>query len=250
MNLRMGLLAGAAVLALGTAAANAATVSISGITATWQNVVGGGGGSVISTPGLGGATTSVRWPAAGAQSGYNFTIAGDPINVNLPPDPSPFTLGTFNHLNFPIVAGSGIDSVQLAITANISVDGNAVGNKMFVFDFDHWETPNGENPCANGGANNVGVNINGCADRVAFASSDLSESFEVDGVLYTLTLSGFQVGGSLISEFWTIENSNNIATLVGQVSRVEVPVPAPAAMALFGMGLLGLGFAMRRRPEA
>ena len=69
------------------------------------------------------------------------------------------------------------------------LDNVSQGFKSFVFDFVHNETDNGANPCANGGANNAGVNINGCADSVTFLYNSLSDSFTVDGIEYTLDLS-------------------------------------------------------------
>lgn len=244
--MRKGLIASAAAIALlAPGAASAATVSIDIITATWSNVVGG---LAVNFAGNGTGAASVNWGTGGTQSGYDFTAAATPIASLLPPSPSPtFTLGAFTHRNFPITSGTSITGVRLTISADISIDSVSQGTKNFVFDFDHWETANGANPCANGGANNVGVNINGCADRVQVGFNNLSESIVIGADTYTLNIVGFLIGGVPFSEFWTTESATNTALLRANWTLRSEVVPAPMSLALFGMGLAGLGLAMRRR---
>ncbi len=183
MSNRLALLAGAAVLAFSMGTAQAAVVTLSNIDALWTNVVGGGGGSVIN-PGVPATLTQVRWPSTGDQSGYDFLVAPQPITVPVPPSPNSFELGDFTHLNFPIPSGSGIDSVQLRIRADITITNDDMtvtdlGQRVFLYDFDHLETPNGADPCANPAADNSG----GCADRVSVGSNPASQQFLIGDTL-------------------------------------------------------------------
>lgn len=223
-------------------AASAATVTISDITASWINT---NPAANATTAGNGTDNPVVSWGTSSPQSGYGFQAAAD-TSVPVPPDQE-FDLGQFTHFNNPIPAGTSITGTTLQVNLNVSVDGGAAQALVFFFDFDHFETPNGDNPCANGEPNNVGVNINGCADLVTVTNSVFSDTFDVDGVLYTIAILGFKVGSDILSTFATVEAANTSAMLVAKVTSDIAEIPLPAAMPLFLAGLAGFGFAARRK---
>ena len=226
-----------------TATASAAPVSFSNITGSWSSV--DPAGVTISDNGT--ANPSMRWGTPFGQpdqSGYDFNAAAD-FSVGVPPN-TDVNLGTFSHLNNPIT-GTSLNTATLTVAIDIVVDGIAQGSRSFMFDFTHNETPNGDDPCANGGANGVGLNVNGCADMVSVTNNNLSEDFLVDGLLYTIAIVGFKVGGNIVTSFETIEEMTNTAQLIGRITVAEVPIPA--AIPLFLSGIAGLGFAARMRKK-
>ena len=234
--------------------AQATTLTINPITAAWGNVVGAG--ATLSTTGNGTASAGIRWgnPATAAgQSGYQFTAAAVPLNTNVVVNGvgSLFTLGGFTHINQPIFAPS-ITGAQLTISYGVAVGATNLGSYNAVFDFTHEETPNGDSPCLFGGANGQGVNINGCADRVTISlNSGASQFFNLDGVNYSLDISGFLAGGSPATEFLTIEQRENFALLRGRISAESVigtgGVPEPQSWAMMLLGFGAVGIAARRR---
>ena len=221
-------------LILFSGASQAALISISSLTAEWINPMGGGSTVNITGPG---PSATIYWgnDAGHGQSGYHFDTEATPIDNEVPPSTGDFLLGNWTHYNNPIYAPT-LESVTLKLTADIDANGSFLGSFDFFYDFMHFETPNNADPCANGDDNGEGVNINGCGDIVDVIFNDLSESFEIDGALFTLNL----VPSS--SYFETIEKDDNTFQVFANITAV----PTPSSVFLLGLGLIGLGFAHRR----
>ncbi len=249
--------AAAAIAFGGMTSADAATIDSTGVTGSWTALQPPTGPTYVN--GIG--TNSVRWGTpfgrGRMQSGYSFVgAAAGQLKTD-----TEFDLGTFTHNNFVIKTGTSISGAGLSIAVNLMIGGVSRAVTT-AFNFAHWETVNaGESNgrCANGGARGAGVNVAGCADRVSILDNAASDqSFEIDGFLYILEITGFTQGGAFFTEFWTQENAANSAilrakfTLVGPVDPVDPPpspVPLPAAgwMVLTGLGALAAARARRRK---
>jgi hypothetical protein len=235
----------------GLSAARADTVSFSNIVASWVN---GTPSSNVTYVNNNSSNPQAYWGGQtplSNDSGYTFqSPASQPVTATVPPSPSSdFILGTFQHINEPIPSGTSITGIDLYVTTDVHINATDEGNLTFKFHFDHDETPNGDNPCANGQPNNQGVNINGCADHVQVSALSGTGAFTIGANTYTVNIVGFEQGGVQTSSFWTEEDAINTADLVANVDLYTnvVGTPEPSTWTMMLAGFIGLGALARRK---
>ena len=152
---------------------------------TFVSVVGSWRDPVDSVPGVqpgdpvitnGNPISSISWgTTTGPQSGYDF-IASLPPPFDLPGPIPYFSLGTFQHRNFPVGEPSLV-SAELDVVLVLAVDGVPTGPLTFSFTLNHEETPNNLNPCPYPTPPGEG-----CTDRVTIVASADPTTFNVRGV--------------------------------------------------------------------
>ncbi len=243
-------------------AASAAMVTIENVSGTWTDASSGPVYG-LNTGVTAGGVAEINWgsPATGplnptgTQSGYTFEgLIPPPVTVDTEHG-AQFELGIFTHNNYTLWANvpsgmNAIDSADLSVDFTMSIDGHEF-NLNQVYNFSHIETPNEPaGACQFGGTAASGMNgAYGCNDRVtAELNEALSESIVLDGMEYTLDISGFLTEEGFFSFFDTQERLANSAILIAELIVTELPseVPLPAAGWLLIGGMGGL-FALKRK---
>lgn len=224
--------------AVSVSSTKAATLDTSGV---WSSVNGGS-----NLTGIG--TNQIGWghPPGGLRSSYVFTGVNDKTIV-LPPlgDSSPiFELGDFTHHNFSIPSGI----TRATLNVNFELTHGTSISQIFSFDFLHTETFNNQ-------PGSICSNPPGfpapCPDIVSFLDNgESSQTIVINGQEFALLIEGFKTASeeSLVSEFITLEDQSNTATLFARLARPNSDVekiPEPGTI----LGLIvagGLGLLTRR----
>ncbi|WP_413163698.1 THxN family PEP-CTERM protein [Capilliphycus salinus ALCB114379] len=191
--------------ALGGTAANALTLN--GSSGSWSNPVGG---EFIQYQTIG-EENQIRWGnpvTPGEQSGLGFTGV-DSTEIELE---NVFEIGTLSHFNNVIYGNTAASAVDLSL----NLDFAELGMKTFDFNLEIDETKN------NGNCMYYSVSSD-CSDKISFPTAFAPQSFEIDGVSYTLSLVGFSDGADqdILSDFISQEHQTSQAVLFGKITAVD-----------------------------
>ena len=229
-------------LLLASIQAGSAAVFNVGVGGTWTSVNGGGTApSCYLTSNtwnsVSGTYTSYGWPPVNnqcgqkncpgslnlnTQSGFGFV----PATVGSITDGVVFKLGTFTHYNHPICTNDALSTIDLIIT--LTINGVVV---PFTYTMNLDETTNSGvcgSTCAYSPCSTP------CPDRVWWSNLGSSTNFTSGGIVYTLEVTGFSTNcgtpGTIIGEFVTQENNNNVACIYGKIiacGSIVIGDPSP-----------------------
>jgi hypothetical protein len=232
-------------------------------------------GTLGCAPGPTGVTVnnnqSLSWGTSTGFGQSGLAITNSPSNANVNTNGAAVPNVTITHFNQPIT-GDVLRSLNILSTLTLTPfapPGPGLPSTTISFPVNYLETPNGANPCADGGVNGVGVNSNGCADIYVTSNTSLNFPFFYDldgpGGVYSpqqYFISFFEATNGLTPlsaaacaavgvaspclGFETPEGANTPVRFASLITTQRVSIPEPGSMALVGLALAAFGVGRRK----